>query len=146
MKARHRRLALIGAGVVALAVSVTLVLRALNGSIALFVTPSQIVSGNAPHAAAFRVGGLVQTGSLNRTGLTFHFVVTDTAHAIPVIYTGILPDLFAEGRGVVAQGTLGPHGTFHATQVLAKHDANYMPPEARSAIDQARQASRTLQQ
>lgn len=145
MKPRHRRMALIAGGLGALGVSTALALHALNGSIALFITPSQIVSGDVPRAAAFRLGGLVQRGSLTRDGLTVHFVVTDTARSVPVVYTGILPDLFAEGRGVVAQGTLGPHGTFHATQVLAKHDANYMPPEARDAVEQARQAQRTLQ-
>ncbi len=145
MKARHRRLALIAGGLVALAIATGLTLRALNGAIALFVTPSQIVAGDAPHDATFRLGGLVQKGSLRRNGMTVRFVVTDTVKQVPVIYTGILPDLFAEGRGVVVQGRVGPHGVFDATQVLAKHDANYMPPEAKNAIDQARQASRTLQ-
>ncbi|MDE2254820.1 MAG: cytochrome c maturation protein CcmE [Betaproteobacteria bacterium] len=145
MKARHRRLGLIALGLIALAIASTMVLRALNGSIALFVTPSQIVDGQAPHAAMFRLGGLVEKGSLRRDGMTVHFVITDTAKQVPVTYTGILPDLFAEGRGVVAQGTLGPHGQFRATQVLAKHSADYMPPEAKDAIVQAREASRTLQ-
>lgn len=144
MKPRHRRAALILGGLCALSVGTALALHALNGSIALFITPTQIVAGDAPHAAMFRLGGLVQRGSLKRNGLTVRFVVTDTAKSVPVVYTGILPDLFAEGRGVVVQGTLGPHGTFLATQVLAKHDANYMPPEARNAVEQARQAQRTL--
>ena len=144
MKARHRRAALILAGLCACGVGTALALHALNGSIALFVTPSQILAGDAPHAAMFRLGGLVQQGSLQRDGLTVRFLVTDTAKAVPVVYTGILPDLFAQGRGVVVQGRLGPHGTFHATQVLAKHDADYMPPEARDAVEQARQAQRTL--
>ena len=145
MKARHRRAALIVAGLAALGVATALVLHALNSSIALFVTPTQIVDGTAPHAAMFRLGGLVERGSVKRDGLDVSFVVTDTAKQVPVVYDGILPDLFAEGRGVVVQGTMGSHGTFHATQVLAKHSANYMPPEARSAIQQARQAERTLQ-
>ncbi len=145
MKARHRRLGLITLGLIVLAIAATLVLRALNGSIELFVTPSQIADGKAPHAAMFRLGGLVENGSLRRDGMTVHFVVTDTVKQVPVTYTGILPDLFAQGRGVVVQGTLGPHGQFQATQVLAKHSANYMPPEAKDAIVQAREASRTLQ-
>ena len=145
MKARHRRGALIVGGLAALGLATALVLHALNSSIALFITPSQITSGHVPHAAMFRLGGLVERGSLKRDGMTVRFEVTDTARQVPVVYTGILPDLFAEGRGVVAQGTLGPHGTFHATQVLAKHSANYMPPEARDAIQEARQAGRTLQ-
>ena len=145
MKPRHRRAALIVTGVAALGVATALVLHALNSSIALFVTPSQVVDGDAPHAAMFRLGGLVERGSVKQDGLAVRFVVTDTAKHVPVIYDGILPDLFAEGRGVVAQGTLGPHGTFHATQVLAKHSANYMPPEAKDAIQAARQTERTLQ-
>lgn len=144
MKPRHRRAAWILAGLCAAGVSTALALHALDGSIALFVTPSQIRAGDAPHAAMFRLGGLVQRGSLQRDGLTVRFLVTDTSESVPVVYTGILPDLFAQGRGVVVQGTLGPHGTFHATQVLAKHDANYMPPEARDAVAQARQTQRTL--
>ncbi|MGA8009035.1 MAG: cytochrome c maturation protein CcmE [Thiomonas sp.] len=146
MRARHRRLALVCAGLAAFGLATAMVLRALNSNIALFITPSQVVAGDAPHDALFRVGGLVERGSLQRDGLTVHFVVTDTAHQIPVSYTGILPDLFKEGRGVVAQGHLGQDGSFHATEVLAKHDANYMPPEAKSAIDQARAAARTMRQ
>ncbi len=146
MKPRHRRAALIVGGLAALSVATALVLHALNSSIALFITPSQIVSGKVPHAAMFRLGGLVKRGSLERDGMTVRFDVTDTAKQVPVVYTGILPDLSAQGRGVVVQGTLGPHGTFHATQVLAKHSANYMPPEARDAIQEAKEAGRTLQQ
>ena len=144
MKARHRRAALIFAGLAALGVATALVLHALNGAIELYVTPTQIVEGQVPHDGLFRLGGLVEKGSLQRQGTDVRFLVTDTARQVSVVYDGILPDLFAPGRGVVVQGRLGPHGTFHATQVLAKHSANYMPPEARNALDQARQTQRTL--
>ncbi len=137
MKARRRRGALIVGGLAALGLASALVLHALNSAIELYVTPTQIADGDAPHAALFRLGGLVERGSLQEHGTSVRFVVTDTARQVPVVYSGILPDLFAQGRGVVVQGTLGPHGTFHATQVLAKHSANYMPPEARNAIAQA---------
>jgi cytochrome c-type biogenesis protein CcmE len=145
MKARYRRGALVLAGVAVLGLAATLVLRALDSNIALFVTPTQIATGQAPHAGAFRLGGLVKSGSLHREGMTARFVVTDTAREIPVSYTGILPDLFKEGRGVVAQGHIGSGGEFVASEVLAKHDENYMPPEAKSAIDQAHAAARTHQ-
>lgn len=145
MKPRHRRLALVLGGLAALGVAATLVLRALDGNIALFVTPTQIARGQTPHDATFRLGGLVKQGSLRRDGMTVHFVVTDLVREVPVRYTGILPDLFKEGKGVVAQGRVAPDGTFVATEVLAKHDANYMPPEAKNALDQARQTQRTLQ-
>jgi cytochrome c-type biogenesis protein CcmE len=144
MKARHRRGALIAAGLAGLGVATALVLHALNGAIELYVTPTQIVDGQVPHDGLFRLGGLVEKGSLQRQGTNVRFLVTDTAKQVSVVYGGILPDLFAPGRGVVVQGRLGPHGTFHATQVLAKHSANYMPPEARNALDQARQTQRTL--
>jgi cytochrome c-type biogenesis protein CcmE len=143
MKARYRRGAIVLAGVAVLGLAATLVLRALDSNIALFVTPTQIATGQAPHAGAFRLGGLVKSGSLHREGMTARFVVTDTAREIPVSYTGILPDLFKEGRGVVAQGHIAPGGEFVASEVLAKHDENYMPPEAKSAIDQAHAAART---
>ena len=141
MKARHRRLAWIGAGLVVLGVAATLVLNAFQSNLVFFFTPSQVVAKEAPQSRAFRVGGLVEPGSLTRdpNSLTVHFRVTDTAQTIPVTYTGLLPDLFKEGKGVVAQGKLGPDGAFHATEVLAKHDENYMPPEAKEAIDQAHQ-------
>jgi cytochrome c-type biogenesis protein CcmE len=145
MKARYRRGAIVLAGVAVLGLAATLVLRALDSNIALFVTPTQIATGQAPHAGAFRLGGLVKSGSLHREGMTARFVVTDTAREIPVSYTGILPDLFKEGRGVVAQGHIGSGGEFVASEVLAKHDENYMPPEAKSAIDQAHAAARTHQ-
>ena len=139
MKARHRRFAWIGAGVAVLAVAVALVLNAFQSNLVFFFTPSQIAAKEAPQGRAFRVGGLVEEKSLKREsdGLTVRFNVTDTANTVPVTYTGILPDLFKEGKGVVAQGKLGPDGVFHATEVLAKHDENYMPPEAADAVKKA---------
>ena len=143
MKARHRRFAWIGAGLLTLGVAVALVLNAFQSNLVFFFTPSQVVAKEAPQARAFRIGGLVEPGSLKRdtNSLTVQFRVTDTAQSIPVSYTGLLPDLFKEGKGVVAQGKLGPDGSFHATEVLAKHDENYMPPEAKDAIDQAHRKS-----
>jgi cytochrome c-type biogenesis protein CcmE len=116
------------------------VLSAFQSNLVFFFTPSQIAAHEAPQGRPFRVGGMVESGSLARepNSLTVHFRVTDTAQTIPVSYTGLLPDLFKEGKGVVAQGTLGPDGVFHASEVLAKHDANYMPPQAKDAIDTAR--------
>ena len=139
MKARHRRFAWIGAGLVALGVAAALVLNAFQSNLVFFFTPTQVANNEAPHGRAFRVGGLVEPNSLKRggDGLSVQFNVTDTAKTIPVTYTGILPDLFKEGKGVVAQGTLGADGAFHATEVLAKHDENYMPPAAQDAINQA---------
>ena len=139
MKPRHRRFAWIGAGLAALGVAVALVLNAFQSNLVFFFTPSQVVAKEAPQSRPFRIGGLVEQGSLTRdpNSLTVHFRVTDTAQTIPVTYTVLLPDLFKEGKGVVAQGTLGSDGAFHATEVLAKHDENYMPPAAKDAIDQA---------
>ena len=139
MKPRHRRFLWIGAGLAVLGVAVALVLNAFQSNLVFFFTPSQVVAKEAPASRAFRIGGLVEPGSLTRdpNSLTVHFRVTDTAQTIPVTYTGLLPDLFKEGKGVVAQGKLGADGAFHATEVLAKHDENYMPPEAQAAIDQA---------
>jgi cytochrome c-type biogenesis protein CcmE len=146
VKPRHKRIALIAAGVAAIAVAAALVLNAFQSNLVFFFSPSQIAAGEAPQDRAFRVGGMVQTGSVKRLGdgLTVEFIVTDTARSIPVTYKGILPDLFREGKGVVAQGRLGADGVFRATEVLAKHDENYMPPEAKHAIDQAHKAQRTL--
>lgn len=143
MKARHRRFAWIGAGVAVLATAVALVLNAFQSNLVFFFTPTQIANKEAPQGRAFRVGGLVEDRSLKREsdGLTVRFNVTDTAKTIPVTYTGILPDLFKEGKGVVAQGKLGSDGVFHATEVLAKHDENYMPPEAADAVKKARGSS-----
>jgi len=146
MKARHRRFAWIGAGLVALGVAATLVLSAFQSNLVFFFTPSQVVAKEAPQTRPFCIGGLVEPGSLKRdsNSLTVHFRVTDTAQTIPVTYTGLLPDLFKEGKGVVAQGRLGPDGSFHATEVLAKHDENYMPPEAAHAMEQAKKAQKTV--
>lgn len=143
MKARHRRFAWIGAGLLALGAAAALVLNAFQSNLVFFFTPSQVVAKEAPAARPFRIGGLVENGSLQRdpNSLTVRFRVTDTAQTIPVTYTGLLPDLFKEGKGVVAQGTLGSDGAFHATEVLAKHDENYMPPAAKDAVDKARSAS-----
>ncbi len=146
MKPRHRKLALIFLVVAALGVALALVLNAFNSNLVFFFSPTQVANGEAPTGRAFRIGGLVEAGSVRREadGLTTRFVVTDTAQSIPVAYTGILPDLFKEGKGVVAEGRLGTDGLFDATQVLAKHDENYMPPEAASAIEQAQKAQRTV--
>lgn len=142
MKPRHRKLALIVLVVAVLGVAVALVLNAFNSNLVFFFSPTQVANGEAPTSRAFRIGGLVEEGSIRREadGLTTRFVVTDTAKSMPVTYTGILPDLFKEGKGVVAEGRLGPDGLFAATQVLAKHDENYMPPAAQHAVDQAQRA------
>ena len=139
MKPRHRRFMWIGAGVLVLAAAVGLVLNAFQSNLVFFFSPTDVVENRAPQGRAFRIGGLVEERSLTRAsdGLTVRFNVTDTAKTIPVVYTGILPDLFKEGKGVVAQGKVGPDGVFRATEVLAKHDENYMPPEAAAAVDQA---------
>jgi cytochrome c-type biogenesis protein CcmE len=110
-----------------------------------FFSPSDVAAQKAPSGRAFRVGGLVEPGSVKRDGVMVSFKVTDTAHTIPVVYQGILPDLFKEGKGVVAQGKLGADGTFHASEVLAKHDENYMPPDAAHALEQAQKAQKSLQ-
>jgi cytochrome c-type biogenesis protein CcmE len=139
MKARHRRFAWIGAGLAALGVAVALVLNAFQSNLVFFFSPSQVLAKEAPVGRPFRIGGLVEDGSLKRDpgSLSIRFVVTDTVQKVPVTYTGLLPDLFKEGKGVVAQGSLGSDGVFRATEVLAKHDENYMPPEAAAAIEQA---------
>ncbi len=137
MKGWKKRGAMVGGGLVAIGIAAALVLNALNSNIALYVTPSEVAAGKAPKLAAFRIGGLVKDGSLKRDNLTVHFVMTDMAHEVPVAYTGILPDLFKEGKGAVVQGKLEPSGNFIASEVLAKHDENYMPPEAKQALEQA---------
>jgi cytochrome c-type biogenesis protein CcmE len=126
-------------GLAALGVAAALVLNAFQSNMVFFFTPSQVVSNEAPQGRSFRIGGLVEAGSVvrDKDALTVRFRVTDTAKTIPVQYTGILPDLFREGKGVVAQGKLGPDGVFHANEVLAKHDENYMPPEAAEALRKA---------
>lgn len=146
MKPRHKRIALIAGGLAALGIATAFVLNALDSNLAFFVTPTEITEGKAPQGKIFRVGGVVKEGSLRRDNLTVHFLITDTAKEVPVAYTGILPDLFQEGKGAVAQGKIGPDGVFVATEVLAKHDENYMPPEAQHAVDQAQQAAKTLKQ
>ena len=144
MKARHKRLVLVVAGLAVIGLATTLILNAFNSNLVFFYTPSQIAAHEAPTNRSFRIGGLVEQGSLHRQpdGVTVRFVVTDTAKAVPVSYTGILPDLFKEGKGVVAQGSLEADGVFHAREVLAKHDENYMPPEAKDAVERARKAER----
>ena len=139
MKPRTRRAFWIVGGLAALGVASALVLNAFQSNLVFFFTPSQVASNEAPRDRSFRVGGLVEAGSVVREkdALTVRFKVTDTAKTIPVVYTGILPDLFREGKGVVAQGKLGADGTFKATEVLAKHDENYMPPEAANALKKA---------
>jgi cytochrome c-type biogenesis protein CcmE len=143
MKARHRRFAWIGAGVAVVGIAVALVLNAFQSNLVFFFTPSQIAANEAPKGRAFRIGGLVVEHSLKREqdGVTVRFAVTDTANTVPVTYRGILPDLFKEGKGVVAQGKLEPDGVFHATEVLAKHDENYMPPAAADAVNKAHAAA-----
>ena len=139
MKPRHRRFAWIAGAVLLLGVAVGLVLNAFQSNLVFFFSPTDVAEHRAPQGRPFRIGGLVEDKSLTRAadGLTVRFRVTDTAQTIPVVYTGILPDLFKEGKGVVAQGRIGPDGVFHATEVLAKHDENYMPPEAADAVGKA---------
>lgn len=137
MKRWKKRAAIIGGGLVAVGIAAALVLNALNSNIALYVTPSEVAAGKAPKGQIFRIGGMVKDGSLKRDNLTVHFIVTDMVQDIPVSYTGILPDLFKEGKGAVVQGRIGADGSFTASEVLAKHDENYMPPEAKHALDQA---------
>lgn len=144
MKSRHKKLAFIVAGVAGVAVIVALIMNAFRSNLVFFFTPSQVIAKEAPVDRTFRIGGLVEKGSLKREndGLTVHFVVTDLKHDMNVTYKGILPDLFKEGKGVVAQGKLNAQGQFIADQVLAKHDANYMPPEVASELKAAK-ASKT---
>jgi len=137
MKPRHKRFVVIAVGLAAIAVAVGLVLNSFRSNLVFFFTPSQVAANEAPKEHVFRIGGLVTPGSVQRDGTTVRFVVTDTAKNIPVVFTGILPDLFREGKGVVAQGRLLADGTFRADQVLAKHDENYMPPEAADALKKA---------
>lgn len=140
MKPRHKRALIVGGVLAAVGVAVALILNAFNSNLVFFYTPSQIASKEAPQGRTFRVGGLVQAGSVVRDGVTVRFTVTDTLQTVPVRFEGILPDLFKEGKGVVAQGKLGDDGVFAAREVLAKHDENYMPPEAAEALNQAAQA------
>ena len=142
MKRRHKRIAIILVGIAGLSLAAFLVASAFRKNLVFFFSPTQVAAKEAPVDRTFRIGGLVEDGTLKRDpdGLTVRFIVTDTAASIPVVYKGILPDLFKEGRGCVAQGKIGSDGVFQAEQVLAKHDENYMPPEAGAAIDKAKHA------
>jgi cytochrome c-type biogenesis protein CcmE len=146
VKSRHKRIAAIAIGVVALGVVTALVLSAFQENLVFFFTPTEVVANKAPQGRTFRIGGMVEKGSIRRQadGVTVQFTVTDTAKTIPVVFQGALPDLFREGKGVVAQGRLDADGVFRASEVLAKHDENYMPPEAKLAVEKAHEASRTL--
>ena len=137
---RQKRFALIAAGVLVLAAAAAFVLNAFQSNLVFFFTPTQVLNGEAPKNKTFRIGGMVKANSLQRDGTEVRFVVTDTAQDITVKYTGLLPDLFKEGKGVVAQGKLDDQGVMIAAEVLAKHDENYMPPEAQHALDKAAQA------
>ncbi len=140
MKKRHKRIGFIIASLAALGLAAWLVLGAFRNNLVFFFSPTQIATKEAPVGKTFRIGGLVENGSLKREtdGLTVRFSVTDTANSIPVVYKGILPDLFKEGRGCVAQGRINSDGVFYADQIMAKHDENYMPPEAAGALDKAK--------
>ena len=142
MKPRQKRFLFIVVGLAALSLAVGLVLNALKGNVNLYFTPTQVFNNEAPQGRSFRIGGLVEEGSIKRqeNGLTVNFVITDTHRSIPVVYTGILPDLFKEGKGVVAQGSVDANGLMRADEVLAKHDENYMPPEAADAMKKAEEA------
>jgi cytochrome c-type biogenesis protein CcmE len=144
MKPRHKRIAMVAGGLAALAIAAGLVLAAFQQNLVFFFTPSQVAANEAPQGRTFRIGGMVETGSVKRQsdGLTVRFMVTDTAKSIPVEYQGALPDLFREGKGVVAQGRVGANGVFVASEVLAKHDENYMPPEAADAVKRAHETNR----
>jgi len=139
LKPRHKRIALIIGGLAILGLVATLVLNAFQSNLVFFFSPTQVAAGEAPRGKSFRIGGMVKEGSVQRQsdGVTLRFVVTDTDKDMTVAYKGILPDLFREGKGVVAQGKLGDDGVFAASEVLAKHDENYMPPEAAKAVGDA---------
>jgi len=139
VKPRHKRITAIAVGVAALGIAAALVLAAFQKNLVFFFTPSQVAANEAPQGRSFRIGGMVVPGSLKREGVNVEFTVTDTAKSMRVTYRGQLPDLFREGKGVVAQGQLGADGMFRASEVLAKHDENYMPPEAADAVKKAQQ-------
>jgi len=143
MKPRQKRFVFIAVAIAAVAVAVGLVLNALDKNVSLYFTPTQVYNKEAPQGRSFRIGGLVEEGSVKRQmdGLTVNFVITDKHKSIPVIYKGILPDLFKEGKGVVAQGKIEADGVMHAEEVLAKHDENYMPPEAADALKKGETAN-----
>ena len=140
MKRRHKRVIFIVASLAAVVLAIFLILRALGKNIAYSFSPTEVAAKEAPVNKTFRIGGLVENGTLKKDpdGLTVRFTVTDTANSIPVVYKGILPDLFKEGRGCVAQGRINSDGMFYADQIMAKHDENYMPPEAAQALDKAK--------
>ncbi len=144
MKPRNKRFMWIAFGLAAIGVATALVLTAFNKNLVFFFTPSQVAANEAPVGRTFRIGGMVVPGSLKREGVDVRFEVTDTAKTMKVLYRGQLPDLFREGKGVVAQGQLGADGVFTAREVLAKHDENYTPPDAQHAIDQAQKAQKTV--
>ncbi len=148
MTARQKRLALIVAGMTLFAAAVGLILSAFRDNLVFFITPTEAATGKVAIGQAARIGGLVEVGSIQREGdgLTVRFRITDTAHAIPVVYRGALPDLFAENQGAVAEGVMRPDGVFEARKVLAKHDETYMPPEAGHALEQAQKAQRSLRE
>jgi len=145
VKPRHKKLAAIGGGLVALGIVAALVLTAFEKSLVFFFSPTEVVEKKAPAGRTIRIGGIVEPGSVKRDGVEVRFVVTDTAQGMPVLYRGALPDLFREGKMVVAQGQLGPDGLFTAREVLAKHDENYMPPEAKEAVEKAHRKARSNQ-
>jgi len=140
MKRRHKRVIFIACCLAALGLAAWLVLAAFKNNLVFFFSPTQVAAKEAPQGRTFRIGGLVQDGTVKRDndGLTIRFTVTDTANTIPIVYKGILPDLFKEGRGCVAQGKVGSDGVFYADQIMAKHDENYMPPEAAKALEQGK--------
>src|SRR6185503_5252204 len=142
MKPRHKRMAAIALGLVALGIATALVLTAFEKNLVFFFSPTQVMAKEAPLGRTFRIGGIVEPGSVKRDGVEVRFIVTDTAHGMPVVYRGQLPDLFREGKMVVAQGQLDEGGTFRAREVLAKHDENYMPPEAKEAVDRAHRSAK----
>lgn len=144
MKPRHKRMVLIVGGLLSIGLAAYFVLNAFQSNLVFFFTPSQVVAGEVPQGRVFRIGGMVKTGTVKRDNLTVNFVVTDTVRDVNVNYTGILPDLFREGKGVVAEGKLNTEGAFVASEVLAKHDENYMPPEAKHAVEQAQKTIKTL--
>ena len=143
MKPRQKRFMFIAVAIVGVSLAVGLVLYALKGNVNLYFTPTQVFNHEVPQGRSFRIGGLVEEGSVKREadGLTVNFVITDTHKSIPVVYKGILPDLFKEGKGVVAQGKVETNGMMRADEVLAKHDENYMPPEAADAMKKAQAAN-----
>ncbi len=146
IKARHKRFILIAIGLALLGLAAMLILNAFQSNMVFFYTPTQVDKGEVPHGTGFRIGGLVVKDSLKRQddGLTVHFSITDTAKTVSVVYKGVLPDLFKEGKGVVAQGKVGADGIFIASEVLAKHDENYMPPEAAEALKRAQEQGKTV--